>query len=97
MGATVDSSAHTSSIRKVLFLGGRGLRLTISTMPASFTVRACNRIAAFQRAGSPPVLCVTASVSGIFAKRLHLHQLPTYAMFDAAFAGKVPAQLSHVC
>src|SRR5260370_3454457 len=34
MGATVDSSAQTSSIRNALLLGGCGLRHTISNMPA---------------------------------------------------------------
>src|SRR5271169_2057941 len=64
MAAVVDSSDPTSAIRTVLRAGGCGLRQTISNIDDLLTIRACNRTAALQGAGSP--LCAlrhrTASV-----------------------------------
>jgi len=98
MGADVDSSAHTSVIRKVLRAGGRGLRHTISNMTNLLHrpgLQPDCRITEGQV--RPSVLCVTACFSGHLQSESTLRILPAHAIFDAALGKKERVQLSYVC
>src|SRR4029077_9181742 len=101
MGADVDSSAPTSSIRNVLLAGGCGLRQTISnmtTLPQCPGLQPDCRIPEGQ--ARPSVLCVSAPPlfpGSCKAGAPLTNYLATYVIFAAALAKKECAQLSHVC